>query len=344
MMAGAIAAALGCAAVAEAAGQGKVEAYMALMQRSNGVYSVFEAARAGDIAALQARLAEGDSANGRNEQGDTPLHLAAAAGRSKVVARLLTAGADPLAKDAAGRIPSQVAANKACLELCKKYEALRRREIDLFPAVRENKADVVLAALKKGVSPNALSEDCSLTLLGAAVQAGAVETAQTLLQRGAQAGLGTPGGMSPLHIAAARGNAQMVNLLLAAGADPMAKSGNGSLPIHEAIWNGRTEAALALIPAYKSCGYTPNGGHHGIPVCMAIGRNNAAVVQGFLAAGMNPNDPVFAKEPLLVQAARRNNAEMVRSLLHAGADKNATDAQGKRAADYATGAVAELLK
>lgn len=339
---------MGCAAVIVAWGTGRVcfakESLEDYFQRSNGVYSVFEAAGNGKLEVLQARLAEGNTANGKNELGDTPLHLAVAAGHADVVRCLLQAGADPLAKNAAGLIPSQVAAEPSCTELCRTYEERRHKEMALFPLVRANDSAAVLNGLKQGLNPNALSEDCSLTLLAEAVRAGAEETARVLLEAGAKANYTLPNGLSLLHLAAKEGRAPMITLLLNAGADPMARSGNGAVALHEAIWHGRTNAALALIPAYKEQGYNPDGRGNGYPVRMAIWRGNAQVVQALLDAGLNPNDNAFRDEPLLVQAVRANRADMAAMLLKAGADKTARDNNGKCAADYATGNIAELLK
>lgn len=313
-------------------------------QRSNGVYSVFEAALAGDLDVLKQRLAEGAPVNGKNSLGDTPLHLAAEAGHAALVRRLLSAGADPLAKDAAGRIPSDRAKSADCAEPCRRQEHIRRSEISLFPPVAADDCDALQQALDRGLNPNALSEDCSLTLLGAAVQAGALKTARVLLQAGADATCTLPSGLSLLHLAAQRGRTEMIPLLLAAGADPMARGRNGALPIHEAIWYGRTEAALALIQAYKAQRFNPDGRGNDFPVRMAIWRGNTRVVQGFLEAGLNPNDRDFSSEPLLIHAVRQNRADIVRLLLSAGADKNAADSSGKCAADYASGPIADLLK
>lgn len=312
--------------------------------RSNGVYSVFEAARDGRTEVLQARLAEGHAANGKNEQGDTPLHLATAAGHTETVLYLLKAGADPLAVNARGLIPSQVAATPDCAQACHTYEERRRKEIALFPHVGIDDDATVQRALQQGLNPNALSEDCSLTLLAAAIQAGAEKTARLLLASGANASYTLPNGQSLLHLAAREGRAQMIRLLLQAGADPMARSGNGAVALHEAIWHARTDAALELIPAYKAQGYNPDGKGNGYPIRMAIWRGNARVVQALLDAGLNPNDNAFRDMPLLVQAVQANRADMAAMLLKAGADKTARDNNGKSAADYATGSMVDLLK
>lgn len=313
-------------------------------QRSNGTYSVYEAARAGDTATLKARLSEGDPANGTNEQGDTPLHLAAAAGHADAVQCLLTAGADPLATNAAGKKAAEVASTAECRRACQKVEATRRREIELFPAVRRDDLPTLRAALDSGLSANALSENNELSLLAEAVQAGATQCATLLLQRGANPNFPLRGGKSLLHLAAGAGRAELIPALLQAGADPMARAGNGAYAIHDAIWSGKTEAALSLIPAYKSVGYNPDGGANGYPINMAIARGNPTIVQALLQAGVNPNDKIFAREPLLISATRSGRAHIVTLLLQAGADKSARDTSGHTAADYANAEIAPLLR
>lgn len=336
MMAG-IAAALG-AASAYAAGLNESEWF----HRSNEVYSVFEAVNAGDATTLAQRLSEGDTPNARNEQGDTPLHLAAAAGAADTVRLLVKSGGDPLAKNAAGQIPSEVAADDATRAACREGEAMRMRELELFALVRENRGDELKAAMA-GLNPNALSADGTHPLLAEAVQHGALRSAVVLIEAGANPGYTMANSKTLLHLAAALGRVRCIYLLMASGADPMASSNNGALPIHEAIWTGQTAAAIALIPAYRQQGYNPNGRQNGYPITMAIRRGNADVVKALLEAGVNPNDPLFAREPLLVLAAQQKSAAIVQLLLEAGADKDARDAAGKTARDYATGAVAELL-
>lgn len=85
------------------------------MQRSNGVYSLHEAAQAGDTKVLQARLSEGADVNARNEQGCTPLHLAAKAGHAELVKLLLEAGADKTLQDNSGKTAADYATG-ACAD------------------------------------------------------------------------------------------------------------------------------------------------------------------------------------------------------------------------------------
>lgn len=312
--------------------------------RSNAVWSVCEAAGSGDIETLSARIREGESVNVHDEFGNTPLHLAAMGGHVEMVYALLNAKADPMATNKRGERPSEVAASAAVKVACEEGERPRRKEIALFDAVNAGQAEVVERALAEGVNPNALSGDNEHSLLTAAVRANQVEIARLLLQAGADVHYVEPNSRNALNYAAGGGNVALVELLLEAGADPLTHTNHGAYPIHDAIWSGKTAAAIKLIPYYETLGYNPDGKGNGYPVCMAIGRRQANVVQAFLEAGVDPNDPLFADKPLLVRAAQSGSEEIVRMLLKAGADKKAKDSAGKRAADYARGDLQKLLR
>ena len=62
--------------------------------RSNGVYSLHEAAATGNVAVLRQRLSESNTnLDQQDEQGNTALHIAAAAGQKEIIRMLLQAGA-----------------------------------------------------------------------------------------------------------------------------------------------------------------------------------------------------------------------------------------------------------
>jgi ankyrin repeat protein len=64
----------------------------------------------GYLDAVDVLLASGGAElDAREESGATALHIAAGRGYAKIVARLLEAGARPLATDGAGRTPAEVA-------------------------------------------------------------------------------------------------------------------------------------------------------------------------------------------------------------------------------------------
>lgn len=98
------------------------------LERTNGIYSLHEAARAGSEEALRARLSgpklkhnqygwlvktdeapDAAAVNAANEEGNTPLHLAAAGGHAGCVEMLLQAGANKNARNKAGERPADLA-------------------------------------------------------------------------------------------------------------------------------------------------------------------------------------------------------------------------------------------
>lgn len=82
-----------------------------LVPRSNGVYSLHEAAATGNIAVLQQRLSESNTnPNQQDEWGNTALHIAAAAGRKEIIKKLLQAGASTSILNKENKTAAQCAA------------------------------------------------------------------------------------------------------------------------------------------------------------------------------------------------------------------------------------------
>ena len=109
-------------------------------------------------------------------------------------------------------------------------------------------------------------------------------------------------GMTALHWATMNNDVELVNLLLAAGADVKAATRNG-----------------AMTPLFTAC---QNG--------------NAAIVTALIKAGANANSVTSYGTTALMLAASSGNAETVKALLDGGADANAKDtAHGQTALMYA---------
>ncbi len=311
---------------------------------SNSVYSLSEAARAGDVELVRKRLKEGYPVCIRNEAGMTPLHLAVQNGRTAAARLLISRGADVLAKDKQGRLPIDLTENEEIKALLKEAEKVRTKELEVFADIKRGETKKLQEMLAHGMSPDVISEDGTTCILIEAVCSRNNEAVRILLKAGAKLSTKGVGGKTALHIAAGNGDVETTQLLLKAGADPMTPGGNGATPLHEAIWSGKLETVKLLLPLYKKINFSPMySGGVGPPIAMAIYHGREAVVQEMLKAGLKVNSPMF-EEPLLVTAVKKGNVEIVKMLLKAHARKDAKDSQGKVAADYASGEVARLLK
>lgn len=329
--------------------EGNVTSLRKFLKRHDGVYSIFEAARAGDMQTLQKRLSEGSSIQERDEVGNTPMHVAADAGKAQMVSALLKLGADSMVKNHEGKMPLDLASNEETKKVCRQGIDARKTQLELIHRLQKGDlAAVREGILLKGVNPNVVTEDGTSTLLVETVRKGDVALVEKLLGAGADPNLQPMAGKKEgaLLVAAKAGNAELVRILLTAGADINMRTASCVYPIHEAIWNNHLETVKALIPAYKKQNFdTPNSSGNPKPACMAIIRHNHDILQAFLEAGLDPNDKLYSsREPLLVTAAKVGDERMVKMLLKAGADKKARDSQGKTASDYAHGTLLQLLQ
>ena len=150
--------------------------------------------------------------------------------------------------------------------------------------------DGVKALLKKGLDVNEAQGDGTTALHWAAIK-GDAEMAQMLVVAGANVRATTRiGAYTPLYLAAKGGYSAVVATLLAAGADAKAVTSNGTTPLMIAAAAGDTRSITSLIE---------NG------------------------ADLNARDTAKGESPLIF-AAGFNRTEAVKLLLARGADHKAT--------------------
>ena len=182
---------------------------------------LFDAVLAGNAQAVGEHLAAGSDPNiVRQEDGATPLHVAARAGEPEVVITLLASDADPQVHDDAGATPLHIAA------------AAGEPEV----------ANTLLA----GDADPQVQDHTGATPLHVAARAGEPEVVITLLASDADPQVEDDTGATPLHIAAAAGEIEVIDILLDIGADPDARNNDGRTPLDLAIAEGHTDAAGAL--------------------------------------------------------------------------------------------------
>ncbi|WP_431895515.1 ankyrin repeat domain-containing protein [Nonomuraea sp. bgisy101] len=145
-------------------------------------------------------------------------------------------------------------------------------------------------------------------------------------------------GATALYRAAVRGEAGIVRMLLAAGADPDRESGAESegLPLCAAACWGHLDAVVALLDGGADPDRLEDRDRHGMAALhWASAKDHLAVVSVLLDRGADPDIRDGAGGTPLVHAARYGAAAVVRTLLDHGADPTIADGQGLRPIELA---------
>ena len=176
------------------------------------------ATREGDLEKIKALLRDNpDLVFGKDNYGETPLHLAALNGHRDVAELLLASKAEVNAESNNGRTPLHFAA----------YSGHK---------------DVVELLLASEAEVNAKS-NTSATPLHYAAAGGRRDVTELLLASKAEINAKTNSGRTPLHEASEKGHKDVAELLVAAKADVNAKDNIGQTPLHLAQSKGRKDVA-----------------------------------------------------------------------------------------------------
>ncbi|SDX46576.1 Ankyrin repeat-containing protein [Modestobacter sp. DSM 44400] len=228
------------------------------------------------------------------EDGWTALHLAVVAGSADLVEALVAAGADLTAATEGGRTPLHVALQYAP-DLIGALRGLGA-PVDAASAAFLGDVDRLAGELDDGTRLTDPATD--VDLLSWAASGGSLTAVQLLLDRGADPDAGA------LHAAAATARPQVVERLLAAGADVDRRDRNtGRTALHAAVDappTGNVPAVVRLLlAAGADVNATTNDGASALDIC----RVASAQSRGTRAAGTADPD---ALAELLVASGARN--------------------------------------
>ncbi len=252
------------------------------------------AAAAGQPALVRALASAGASVEAADRDGATPLLRAASAGRAEALAALLDAGAGI-------ETPG------------------RKARTALMNAAEAGQADAVRFLLERGARVDARDAG-GWTAWMFADRAGQTEVAQILVRAGADP---TGGARSrALSAAVASGDLPAVQASLKAGADPDVGDDEGKRPLEVAIRAKRRDLVEMLIAAGADLNANQNASGY-TPLRLAITTDQIEIVQQLLAAGADPNarsSIAGTLETPMLMAAGTGLEEIVRALVAAGAD------------------------
>lgn len=302
--------------VADAAQRGDKTAVRALILKKadvnapqiDGTTALHWAVQASDNELTDLLLNSGAKVSVATVAGATPLQLAAVNGNGVILGRLITAGADPNAS------------------------LTRSGDTALMMTARTGKIDAVRVLLDRGAKVNAQETWGGTTALMWAVSEKHPEITKILLERGADvkvrsyyvpsaSGRGfegtTPiaqkpngsfeefasGWLTPLMFAARENDLESAKLLMKAGADINAQSGDGKDALSLAFFDGSYDVAEFLIDSHANLNQAD--AQHFTPLFWAVDRRNMETAPNF--PWMETRDPL----------------PLIKKMLDGGADPNA---------------------
>ncbi|MDP3069476.1 MAG: ankyrin repeat domain-containing protein [Opitutaceae bacterium] len=245
----------------------------------------------------------------RDAAGNTPLHLAALNHDVAAVKALLAAGAEADAKNAAEATPLLYGAGHA---------------------------EIVRALLARGANPNAVSALKNTPLMAAASHADSFEAARLLLEAGADVqAVKQPGQEIMLSRAVEARDRRTVDLLIARGAAKNPQS--VSVALQSAAWLG--DAALVRLLAARGANLNHSDGFAGHALNLALygGHPEVARLLIELGADLNLRSPRGHGMPPMVWSAYNDTGDpsLARALVAKGVDVNAANDAGATALSFA---------
>jgi len=292
-----------------------------LLASAAAAQSIHQAAADGDAAAVRTLLAQDASlANSRDDRECTPLHHAAAAGHTELVALLADAGADIDAQNRSGETPLH-------------WAAIRNRQA------------VVELLIGRGAETE-LREDYGRTpLLWVARETGNTEVAAALIAGGADVNARDRGQNTPLDLAAWRGFQELIDLLIDAGAH-VPTSG----PRAQTLLGFAAEKGLARLFDILAAGevdLTVRNDNGGTLLHSASAGGVKGIVESLLELGLDVNEADRYGRSPLHYAAEDGHPDVAEALIGRGANLDARCLAGKTplnlAQEYERGRVADLL-
>ncbi|XP_071597959.1 kinase D-interacting substrate of 220 kDa isoform X3 [Heliangelus exortis] len=280
----------------------------------------------GNLPALKALLEKCRDVDERNENGQTPLMLAAEQGNLEIVQELLRMGANCNLEDADNWTALISAAKEGhaaiVAELLNYNVNLEHRDLGGWTALMwasyKGRTEVARMLLEKGANPNITGMQYSVYPIIWAAGRGHSDIVHLLLQHGAKVNCSDKYGTTPLVWAARKGHLECVKYLLQMGADVDQEGANSMTALIVAVKGGYTDSVKEILKRNPNVNLTDKDGNTALMIASKEGHTE--IVQDLLDAGTYVNIPDRSGDTVLIGAVRGGHVEIVRALLHKYAD------------------------
>lgn len=282
---------------------------------------IAEAAGAGDTERLANILREKRADGVSVEILNHALCKASAGGHAEIVELLLDNGADIEASDREvtplmeASIMNHIEVVRLLLNKGANVNGDRASSTPLTCAAANSDIEVVRELLVAGADPNKIIDNGGSAVRAAAGE-GRLDVVITLMEYGANINAPTS---AALPVAASRGHKELVEHLLANGADIDARDA-GDTALMNASWGGHQEIVHDLLRRGANHSLVDDTGDTALSIVSGTVQEHVEVAQMLIDSGADVNHANTAGNTALHAAAARGYAGVVSALLDAGAD------------------------
>ncbi|XP_051908753.1 kinase D-interacting substrate of 220 kDa B isoform X2 [Hippocampus zosterae] len=293
-----------------------------------------------NLTALRDHLDRFKEVDGRSDNGQTPLMLAAEQGSLEIVQELIRRGANVNLDDVDCWSALISAAKEGHVEVVKELlensAYIEHRDVGGWTALMwasyKGRVEVTKELLEHGANPNTTGQYSVYPIIWASGR-GHADVVKLLLESGAKVNCSDKYGTTSLIWAARKGHFQCVTHLLENGADVDQDGANSMTALIVAVKGGFTDVVKELLKRNPNVNMTDKDGNTALMIAAKEGYTE--IVQDLLDAGTYVNIPDRSGDTVLIGAVRGGHVEIVRALLHKYADIDIRGQESKTALYWA---------
>lgn len=267
----------------------------------------------------------------KDKHNRTPLHLAAARGKSEIVKLLVLLGCNLHAKDISGKSAADIAVEEGKTDTAQLLEELARSP--LHWAATHGHVELTQFFLERSADVNK-GDSRGETPLHLAAQGGHLHTASLLVEKGANVDKADKRNRTPLYFVTVNGHLELASLLVKHRADVNKGSGSARTLLHLAAKNGNVGMTGLLLDHGADVNKGDRDNQTPLHLAAQEGHLNTATLLVEKRSDVNRGD-MWSRTPLYF-VALQGHLELGSFLLEKLADANKASGSGRTPLHVAT--------